>query len=278
MRKPTSRVQVTVIATESDPDVRRRPDRIVTEEPMEIRLHGPGEVARAVAVTMRTPGNDFELAVGFCAAEGLLHGARDVESVEYCVGPSGTQEFNVVTVARRHVVGDSLPARAFAATAACGVCGKATLDDLAVQCDTVRSDLRVPWSVLREIPARLAVAQSVFAATGGLHAAGLFDADGALDIVREDVGRHNALDKVIGRCVLDDRIPLANRGVALSGRIGFELVQKAAVAGIPILAAVGAPSSLAIDTARRFGITVVGFLREDRANIYTSPQRVDPSR
>lgn len=278
MRKPTSRVQVTAITADRVIDARRRPDRVVSEEPMEIRLHGPRESPRPVAVTMRTPGHDFELAVGFCAGEGLLGCADDISSVEYCVGADGTQEFNVITIARRRRVGDTLRARPFAATAACGVCGKATLDDLAMDCSAVQSDLRIPWSELRQLPQRLGAAQSLFATTGGLHAAALFDARGVVDLVREDVGRHNALDKVIGRCVLDDRTPLVDHGVVLSGRIGFELVQKAAVAGIPIVAAVGAPSSLAIDAARRFGISVVGFLRHDRANLYTAPERIDLER
>jgi FdhD protein len=278
MRRPTARVHVTAVVA-GDESVagaaRRRPDQIVTEEPMEIRVHGPGEAPRPLVVTMRTPGNDFELAVGFCTAEGLIETATDLDSVEYCVGTNRTQEFNVVTVRLRQPIGDALRARAFAATAACGVCGTATLDDLAVRCGVVRRDVQVAWSALREVPARLGASQSVFATTGGLHAAGLFDAQGTLDLVREDVGRHNALDKLIGRCVLDGQLPVAASGVVVSGRVGFELVQKAAVAGIAIVAAIGAPSSLAIETARRFGVTIIGFLRADRANIYTLPQRVD---
>jgi FdhD protein len=254
--------------------VRVRPDRVVTEEPLEIRLHGPGEAPRAVAVTMRTPGHDFELAIGFCVSEGLLRDPDDVASVEYCVGPDGQQEYNVVTIARRTVVGNELSPRAYPASAACGVCGKATLDDLAVRCAPVGDGPRFAWSTLQGLPSQFATSQKVFDATGGLHAGALFDVHGEIQLTREDVGRHNALDKLIGHRFVAGSLPVAECGLLLSGRIGFELVQKAAVAGIPLIVAVGAPSSLAIETAREFGITVVGFLRGDRANVYTNPERV----
>lgn len=272
MRRTTARVRVTSVSPEG---VTHRPDRLVTEEPMEIRMHGPGELPRAVAVTLRTPGHDFELAIGFCVSEGLLGDLDDLASAEYCLGPDGEQEYNVVTLARRRIVGDELRERHFAATASCGLCGKATLDDLAVRCSPVGEGPTVGWSQLADLPARLASSQHLFDDTGGLHAAARFDAQGSLVCVREDVGRHNALDKVVGRAFLDRTLPCADDVLLLSGRVSFELVQKAAVAGFAIVAAIGAPSSLAIETAERFGVTVVGFLRADRANIYTSPERVD---
>jgi FdhD protein len=274
MRKPTARVQVTQIRDDS---VRVRPDRVVTEEPLEVRIHGPRESPQPVAVTLRTPGNDFELAVGLCVAEGLLRSPADLATVEYCVGPEGDQEYNVVTVARRTVVGDAVAGRTLSATASCGVCGKATLDDLAVRCEPVAPGPMVAWSVLRALPARAVAAQSVFDVTGGLHATALFAPDGTLELAREDVGRHNALDKTIGAAFLAARLPLTDRGVLLSGRIGFELVQKAAMAGIGLVAGLGAPTSLAIETARTFGVTLVGFLRDDRANVYTGAERIDPA-
>jgi FdhD protein len=254
---------------------RLRPDRLVTEEPMEIRVHGPGETPVSLAVTMRTPGHDFELAVGFCLTEGVLRGPDDVASVAYCLEGRGEQHYNVVTVTlRRPVVAEVVPRR-FAAAAGCGICGKATLDDLEVRCAPVGPGPVVPLSLLAELPTRLAAGQSVFDATGGLHAAARFGTDGTLLAVREDVGRHNALDKLIGHAALDGALPLAGEVLVVSGRLGLELVQKAAIAGIPVLCAVSAPSSLAVAAAERFGQTVVGFLRGDRCNIYTNAERVD---
>ncbi len=271
VRKTSAAVQV--IAIEGDSRV-RRPDRVVTEEPMEIRLHGPGEAPRSVAVTLRTPGHDFELAVGFCVSEGLVRSRDDLVSIEYCVGPDGEQEYNIVTIARRTVVGEAIRPRAFAATASCGLCGKAALDDLAVVCAPVDDDVVVPWSVLRTLPATLGESQPLFSATGGLHGVAVFDAAGVLQVAREDVGRHNAVDKVVGRALLDGHLPLSGRVLLLSGRVSFELVQKAAVARVPIVAAVGAPSSLAVDAARELGVTIVGFLRGDRANVYSHAERI----
>ncbi len=241
---------------------------------MEIRLHGRGEAPRPVAVTMRTPGNDFELAVGFCVSEGLLGGGERVEQVEYCVGPNGTQEFNVVTIRRQSLVGDSLRSRPYSATASCGVCGKETLADLAVRCNLVASKTTFSWVTVSRLPSRVTTDQKLFDATGGIHSASLFDSCGEILLTREDVGRHNALDKLIGSEFLARRLPLDDRGVFLSGRIGFELVQKAAVAGIGLIVAFGAPTSLAIETANQFGICLVGFLKADRANVYTHRERV----
>jgi FdhD protein len=272
VRRPTSAVQVVSVDAAGS---RRRPDRLVTEEPMEIRVHGPGEAPAPLVVTMRTPGNDFELAAGFCVTEGVITDPHDVGSVAYCVGPGGHQQFNVVTVRLRRAVAGSLRERRFVSTASCGLCGKTALDDVEVRCDAVASGPTVAASIVRALPSRLGEAQAVFDMTGGLHAAATFRADGTLVSVREDVGRHNAVDKLVGEAVLARQLPLSELILMVSGRLSFELVQKAAVAGIPMLCAVSAPSSLAVKAAERFGQTVVGFLRDERFNVYSHPERVD---
>src|SRR5262245_21121774 len=252
-----------------------RPDKLVTEEPMEIRVHGPGQEPRALAVTMRTPGNDFELAMGFCFTEGVLRGADDVDNVAYCLAGEGEQEFNVVTVALRHPVTLDRPDRRFVANSSCGLCGKTTLDELEQACDPVSDGPVVASSMISSLPDRLRTAQTVFDATGGLHAAGFFTPDGDLVVLREDVGRHNALDKLIGNSIAERRLPLSDGVLMVSGRVSFEIVQKAAMAGIPIVCAVSAPSSFAVDAANRFGQTVVGFVRDGRANVYAHPERIE---
>ena len=241
---------------------------------MEIRLHGPGQEPEALVVTMRTPGNDFELAVGFCCTEGLLHGRDDLDSVAYCLAGEGEQEFNVVTVKLRQTVDRRRHQRAFVANASCGLCGKTTLDDVEQHCEHVGAGPTVDRSVVTALPERLRAAQTVFDATGGLHAAARFTIEGELVAVREDVGRHNALDKLVGHALLERQLPLRDDVLMVSGRVSFEIVQKAAMAGIPIVCAVSAPSSLAVDAARRFGQTLVGFVRGDRANVYTHPERL----
>jgi FdhD protein len=273
MRRPTSNVRVVAV---DGGRTRQRPDRLVTEEPMEIRLHGPGEEPASVAVTMRTPGSDFELAVGFCCTEGLLADPDDLASAAYCLGGDGEQQYNIVTVRRRTPAVAGIRGRTFVATASCGLCGKAALDDIEQRVTPITSrGPVVPASVLVTLPRRLAEHQQVFDATGGLHAAARFDVDGQLVASREDVGRHNALDKLIGHAFLGRELPLADEIVLVSGRVSFELVQKAAMAGVPIVCAVSAPSSLAVHAAERFGLTVVGFLRGDRFNVYAHPERVD---
>ena len=242
---------------------------------MEIRVQGPRGSAVPVAVTMRTPGNDFELAVGFLLTEGVLTDPADVASVAYCLEGAGEQHYNVVTVTTRSELRDDLEARRFAVSASCGICGKATLDDLAVACPPVGEGPRVAWSVLASLPKRLRDEQQVFDATGGLHAAACFSVDGSLELLREDVGRHNALDKVVGRGALDATLPFDQSVLLVSGRVSFEIVQKAAVAGIPVVCAVSAPSSLAVEAADRLGQTLVGFLRDDRGNVYAHPERLD---
>lgn len=249
-----------------------RPDRLVTEEPIEIRVEGPGGPAEPLAVLMRTPGHDFDLAVGFCLTEGVVETAGAVREVRYCVGGPDDQEFNVVTVAVRGPV--TIASRPFAAAAGCGVCGKATLDELAVRCDPVGPGRVVAREVLASFPGRLRDAQPLFATTGGLHAAGLMTPDGTITVVREDVGRHNAVDKLVGRAALADALPLADVVLVVSGRLGFEIVQKAARAGIALVASVSAPSSLAVATAERFGMTLAGFVREGALNVYSGAERV----
>jgi FdhD protein len=271
VRKPTSAVQVTAIGRDASV---RRPDRVATEEPLEIRLHGPDEAPAPVAVTMRTPGHDFELAVGFCHSEGLIGSADDLASVAYCLGPDGEQEFNVVTIAARQRVAGAIRPRSFAANASCGLCGKQQLADLAAQCDVITSDVRFPQSVVLSIPDRVRPQQTLFDDTGGVHAAALVSNDGSVHLVREDVGRHNAVDKVVGRSLLDRVLPLSSFALFVSGRASYEIVQKAAVASIPVVVAVSAPSSLAVDTARRFGVTLVGFLRSGSANVYCGEERI----
>ncbi len=264
---------VRVVAVHGDARSERA-DALATEEPLEIRVQGPGQEAQRVAVTMRTPGGDFELAAGFLFTEGLV-AANDVRRVAYCDDlDDEEQRYNVVTVTLERPFDAERLSRNFYATSSCGVCGKASLDDIAVHCDVVPAGFTVDADVLVSLPERLRHAQRVFERTGGLHAAGLFDADGTALSVREDVGRHNAVDKVIGEQLLTGRVPLADRVLQVSGRASFEIVQKAAVAGIPIVCAVSAPSSLAVDAGERLGVTVVGFVRDARCNVYTHADRV----
>jgi FdhD protein len=273
---PTTRVRV----TESMADGRRdRADVLATEEPMEIRLAAPGAAAAPVVVTMRTPGHDFELAAGYLAAEGLV-GAGDISRVSYCASPGLRPEErnNVVTVELDVPPRAEPPQRATPATAACGVCGRSSLAELELRgCTTVAPGPVIAPSTLSALPDRLRAAQTVFARTGGLHAAGLATPDGEFVCVREDVGRHNAVDKVIGWAVLGGHFPLDGHLLVVSGRAGYEIVQKALGARIPLIAAIGAPSSLAVDLARQFGITLVGFVREDRFVVYTEVERIADS-
>jgi FdhD protein len=257
-------------------------DAVATEEPLEIRLGyctPDGERReRSISVTMRTPGKDLELAVGFLFTEGIVRGRGDVQSVGPCGPPAANGLVNVVRVELAPSVAVDLDRleRHFYTSSSCGVCGKSSLEAVAVQS---RYDLHAiggefSRAVLGALPAALRTQQAVFEQTGGLHASGLFDADGRIVLVREDVGRHNALDKLIGNRLMDDTLPLTRFGIVVSGRASFELMQKAMMAGCPLLAAVGAPSSLAIELAEEFGVTLIGFLKEDRFNIYSRPDRV----
>jgi FdhD protein len=270
-QRPSSTSRVRVLNVEAG-ERRRRSDRLATEEPMEIRVDEPGGEQRTIAVTMRTPGHDFELAAGFLLTEGLI-GPDDLRGVRYCDVPREEQRYNVVTVA----VGRPLPdlaARAFYTTSSCGVCGKASLDALDVHCAPVAPGPAVEPEILTRLPDELRRVQRVFDRTGGLHAAALFDADGTLLSSREDVGRHNAVDKIVGAELMARSVPLSGRILLVSGRASFEIVQKAAVAGIPMVCAVSAPSSLAVDAARRFGMTLAGFVRDGRFNVYTGRERI----
>src|SRR5262245_60462262 len=251
-----------------------RPDVLASEEPMEIRAHGPGQDPVRVAVTMRTPGGDFELAAGFLFTEGLI-GPRDVRQVAYCDDvDTEEQRFNVITVVLADRFDEGALHRNFFATSSCGVCGKAALEDVEGRCAPIAPGFHGGVDTILELPGRLRSAPRVFDRTGGLHAAGLFSAEGDLVTAREDVGRHNAVDKAIGEQLLAGALPLSERILQVSGRVSFEIVQKAAVAGIPVLSAVGAPSSLAVDAAERLGVTVVGFVRDGGCNVYTGADRI----
>ena len=250
-----------------------RPDFLAVEEPLEIRItHGRDRITRSLSITMRTPGHDAELAAGFLFAEGIVPGGESI------LGIDTEHESNVVHVELRPEVVLNLDRtkRNFTMSSSCGVCGKTTLDSLAIQCQFLPTDdfPIIPAAWIHELPRRLRESQATFDRTGGLHAAGLFDTTGELLALREDVGRHNAVDKLIGAELLANRIPLSNRILVVSGRASFELMQKAMMAGIPILAAVGAPSSLAVDLARQFGLTLLGFVRDGRFNIYTGAGRI----
>jgi FdhD protein len=252
-----------------------RPDVLAAEEPMEIRVQGPGQASSAVAVTMRTPGGDFELAAGFLFTEGLIDALDDVRRVSYCedLAPE-EQQYNVVTVELTRRVEDEWFRRSFLASSSCGICGKATLDDVEVHCAPVASGPEIEADAILAMPHALRRAQRVFEETGGLHAAGLFSPAGTLLALREDVGRHNAVDKIVGEGLLAGELPLAGRVLQVSGRIGFEIVQKAARAGVPVISAVGAPSSLSVEAAERLGMTLVGFVRDGGFNVYAHPERI----
>ncbi|MDE0245402.1 MAG: formate dehydrogenase accessory sulfurtransferase FdhD [Gammaproteobacteria bacterium] len=257
-------------------------DVVATEEPLEIRLswtHPDGRrEQKSISITMRTPGNDEELAAGFLLTEGIIAGPAELEAVGPCGPPAANGLINVVRVdlARDVEVDLARLERHFYTSSSCGVCGKASLEAVAVQgrYDLHDNTLRMSAEGLGALPDRLEALQSVFERTGGLHASGLFDDAGQVRVSREDVGRHNALDKLIGQALLKDELPMSDYGVVVSGRASFELMQKAMMAGIPMVAAVGAPSSLAVEFAEEFGMTLVGFLTADRFNVYSRPDRI----
>jgi FdhD protein len=273
LRRNVTRVRAVAVR---DARSLERPERLATEEPMEIRAAGPGQDPVSVAVTMRTPGHDFELAVGFLLTEGLVTARDDVVAVRYCDLPPGeAQQYNIVSVDLARPLDPSGFQRNFYATSSCGVCGKASLEQVEVRCGMLPPGAAVPASVIIGLPERLRRAQPVFDQTGGLHAAGGFDATGRLIAVREDVGRHNAVDKLVGHAFLQGRVPLADQVLMVSGRVSFEIVQKAAAAGFAVVCAVSAPSSLAVQTAEALGMAVVGFVRDRGFNVYSNPERVD---
>ncbi len=258
-----------------------RVDELATEEPLEVRVayfQGGVEVSRGIAVTMRTPGNDFELAAGFLYSEGVITGPESIDHIAYCTDLEGPQMYNVVTVHLRPGVpfDPERFSRNVYTTSSCGVCGKASLELVRTVCPgRPVGNLKLRPELILSLPKALARAQLVFARTGGLHASALFDAAGNLLLIREDVGRHNAMDKLIGALLLAGKLPASNTIVLVSGRASFELVQKAVMGGIPVLAAVGAPSSLAVELAREFGLTLLGFLRGDQFNVYAGAERVE---
>jgi FdhD protein len=255
-----------------------RPERLAAEEPMEIRAGGLGQDPVSVAVTMRTPGHDFELAAGFLATEGVVAGRDDIVSVRYCeLPPDEPQLYNVVSVTLARPFDAGRLERHFYANSSCGICGKASLEQVEVRCGPLPPAPPVAASVVVSLPEALRRAQRIFEQTGGLHAAGCFDPAGRALAVREDVGRHNAVDKLVGRALLAGELPLSEQILMVSGRVSFELVQKAAVAGLPVLCAVSAPSSLAVETAEALGMAVVGFVRGGGFNVYSHPERVDLS-
>lgn len=296
----TGKAKARIIQVE-DGHTARRIDALAIEEPLEIQLQlgaaaraaapDPATGAQTLAITMRTPGHDYELAAGFLYNEGIIGHKSHINHMIYCVDSRADggedwredsreerQEYNVLRV---HLNLPALPqldqlTRHFFTTSACGVCGRAMLDSLDTRdLPPLSSGPQVPAQRLAELPARLHTAQQLFAATGGLHAAALFNAAGELQAVREDVGRHNALDKLIGWALLHDRLPLDEQIILVSGRASYELLQKCRAAGAPIFCAVSAPSSLAVELANRFGITLVAFLRGNRFNIYAGAHRID---
>jgi FdhD protein len=272
---PTRQVTTTRIVAVRGNALEYRADRVVGEEPLEIRAAGPGQDPVAVAVTMRTPGFEDELAVGFLRTEGLIDGP-EVLRIERGDPAEMNQPDDRVTVRLARAFDSSVVAeRHFVATASCGICGKASLDEVAVRSDPLPPGPVVRRSVVLALPDLLRAAQRAFDETGGLHAAALFTPSGELLEVREDVGRHNALDKLVGSQVLANAMPLHDRILMVSGRVSFEIVQKAAVAGIPIICAVSAPSDLAVEAADQLGVTLVGFLRGDGFNVYAHDERID---
>jgi FdhD protein len=257
-------------------------DHVAVEEPLEIRLGfstPDGRAVRSISITMRTPGNDAELAVGFLYAESIISNADDIASVETCGPPApDSGNHNVIRVELSPDVGVDLGRlqRHFYTTSSCGVCGKTSLDALRTTGCEPMNDVTSVFAkeVLTGMPAKLRAAQPTFDETGGLHAAAVFDVDGNIELTMEDVGRHNAVDKVIGALLLQGRLPARNFGIMVSGRASFELLQKTLVAGIPLLAAVSAPSSLAVQLAREFNMTLIGFLRGNTFNIYSGEARL----
>jgi FdhD protein len=259
-----------------------RSDYLATEEPLEIRLVTQG-VRRTIAITMRTPGNDFELAAGFLYSEGIIHQKTDIRRITHCVNRE-TEIENRDNIVNVELARDELPdlttlERHFYTTSACGVCGKTSLESLRLRGFSIipKTTFKVLPEVIYTFPEKLQAAQGIFAATGGLHAAALFNNSGELLAVREDVGRHNALDKLIGWALLTGELPLTNYIIMVSGRSSFEILQKCLVAAVPIVCAVSAPSSLAVQLAQEFGITLIGFLRGEKFNVYANIERLEIS-
>ncbi len=275
--RPGRTVEVSIARYEGG-EPKRAHDEIVTEEPLELRLRAGGKT-HTLAVTMRTPGNDFELAAGFSLGEGIVQRRDDVAEISYCIdaGVDAEQRYNIVNI---DLAASALPdvtrfERHFAMNSSCGVCGRANLEAIAESgVQPVDDDVRVSIQTVYALPERMRQAQKTFSATGGLHAAALFDAHGDFIAAREDIGRHNAVDKLNGWALMNGHLPLRASVMLVSGRASYEILQKAAVARIPVVCAVSAPSSLAVELAHAFNITLVGFLRDRRANVYSVPERI----
>jgi len=265
----------------TDSGIETKPDLLAIEEPLEIRIgYGPlgDRQQKSISVTMRTPGHDFELSLGFLFTEGIIKSFEQVESVKYCEDTGRQEEHeNVVRIELKPEVEiDFLKLqRNFYTTSSCGVCGKSSIDAIKINCNPLPDEWKIKSTIIHGLPDKLRKAQHVFEHTGGLHASGLFDQRGELILLREDVGRHNALDKVVGAMLFKNELPLSDRVLLVSGRASFELIQKAALAGIPVVAAVGAPSSLAVSLAQEFTMTLIGFVRNGGFNIYSAAHRVE---
>lgn len=273
-------IQPRYISRYRDGNREETPDAVAVEEPLEIRLGFGAEDDRqqkSLSVTMRTPGNDEELATGFLITEGIIQSFTDLLSVKHCCEVGKEEQENIIRAELQPNIQlnwNKLD-RHFYTTSSCGVCGKSSIEAVTDSCKTrVVSDLTIDAQTILSLPQKLNEAQLAFKYTGGIHASALFDQQSNMQLVREDVGRHNALDKLIGACVIKNELPLSNHVLLLSGRISFELVQKSAQAGIPIIAAIGAPSSLAVDLANEMNITLVGFLKQEKFNIYTHQERI----
>jgi FdhD protein len=269
-----ARSATATIITVDDGVATHRRDTLAGEEPLQILAAGPDQAPVEVAVTMRTPGHEADLAIGFLITEGLA-ATEDIDRVTMGDPATTSRPDDSVVVHLRRTLDISLISeRRTVATASCGICGTASIDDIVRRCEPLPDGPTIDPATLPRLPARLRAAQETFESTGGLHASGLFDTAGALILLREDVGRHNALDKVIGASAMAGRLPLHDTVLLVSGRVSFELVQKAAGAGIPILVAVGAPTDLAVETAQAVGLTLIGFLRGERFNVYSRPDRL----
>lgn len=276
MKSQVQNIQITKITNKT---ALIQADLLAVEEPLEIRLgFGPMDEReqKSLSVTMRTPGHDFELALGFLFTEGILSSPDQVESIKYCSTVKQEEFENVVRIELKPDVQLDFEKfqRHFYTSSSCGVCGKTSIASVKVKCHSIQTEFKVTSNFIHTLPQKLREAQLVFEHTGGLHASALFNKSGELIMLREDVGRHNALDKVIGAMLLKNEVPLSNYVLMVSGRASFELVQKAAVSGIPVMAAVGAPSSLAVKLAKETGMTLLGFVREGGFNVYCEEQRI----
>ncbi|MGE5658314.1 MAG: formate dehydrogenase accessory sulfurtransferase FdhD [Actinomycetota bacterium] len=276
MKTPTGSKTKTTVWVVENGRIRRRADQLTAEEPLEIRLVSPKQT---VAVTMRSPGHDFELVAGFLYSEGIVRHRQDIRRISYCIDRQleGLERHNIVNVELADELRPNLHhlERHFYTTSACGVCGKASIEALRLRsCPPISPGPEVPAELIYTLPDQLRAAQRVFSSTGGLHAAALFDPQGQLLCLREDVGRHNAVDKLVGTAFLNGELPLSGRILLVSGRSSFEILQKSLTAGISIVCAISAPSSLAVALAQEFGITLIGFLRGQRFNLYTGVERI----